>query len=286
MNALKRPYQYIHSPGRRTLGALLFGFFVFAFLLFFQPFQMGSLEDGQIWALTLGFGAVTTGVMILLNVILPVALRSFFNAERWTVGRQIFWTTANISIIGLVNAWYFGQWQSMSMGVGTYLWFQLVTWVVGAIPVSVFVLWRERSLRKVYERKSETINSSLSELPKTSNESELDIEGENKEEYLKLALADLFYVQSMDNYIEIHFRKGQEERRLVFRGSLKSLEEKWNGISSIYRCHKSYLVNFQNVIHVSGNAQGYRLHFTEGDEGVPVSRSLNKQVKNRFAVHP
>ena len=31
------------------------------------------------------------------------------------------------------------------------------------------------------------------------------------------------------------------------------------------RCHRAYIVNINHIIHISGNAQGYRLNLTENN---------------------
>jgi DNA-binding LytR/AlgR family response regulator len=51
------------------------------------------------------------------------------------------------------------------------------------------------------------------------------------------------------------------------------------GKQNIYRCHKSYLVNLAKVNHVSGNAQGYKLHLKDVEDQIPVSRKLNEEIK-------
>ena len=40
-----------------------------------------------------------------------------------------------------------------------------------------------------------------------------------------------------------------------------------------------YIVNINHIIHISGNAQGYRLNLTETTEEIPVSRTYLKNLK-------
>ncbi len=69
---------------------------------------------------------------------------------------------------------------------------------------------------------------------------------------------------------------------MVLRTTLKSISEAFEGIDKILKCHRSYIVNLHKVSRFSGNAQGYKLHFREGEELVPVSRALNSTIKSLF----
>ena len=51
-----------------------------------------------------------------------------------------------------------------------------------------------------------------------------------------------------------------------------------------FRCHKSYLVNLHQVKHISGNAQGHKLHLFYGDELIPVSRKNNSIIKEKLEI--
>jgi DNA-binding LytR/AlgR family response regulator len=52
--------------------------------------------------------------------------------------------------------------------------------------------------------------------------------------------------------------------------------------TDIFRCHKSYLINLTQVAHISGNAQGYKLHLQNSTIEIPVSRTLNATIKEKF----
>ena len=52
------------------------------------------------------------------------------------------------------------------------------------------------------------------------------------------------------------------------------MEDQLKTVSTIERCHRSYLVNTALVDYVSGNAQGYQLHLKGTDQEVPVGRTF------------
>lgn len=115
----------------------------------------------------------------------------------------------------------------------------------------------------------------------------LHLKGDNLSENLQLAAADFLFAAAADNYTNIYYLKGGLVQQVLFRVSVKSLAAQLAGASSIFRCHKSFLVNLQQVAHISGNAQGYKLHLQQNEFTVPVSRSLNGQIKQQLqALHP
>lgn len=61
------------------------------------------------------------------------------------------------------------------------------------------------------------------------------------------------------------------------------MEENLAEFPEFYRCHRTYIVNLQKVKHISGNAQGYKLHLENIDTLIPVSRSLNEGIAAKFA---
>ena len=115
----------------------------------------------------------------------------------------------------------------------------------------------------------------------------LHLKGDNLSEHLQLAAADFLFAAAADNYTNIYYLKDGLVQQVLFRVSVKSLAEQAAGTASVFRCHKSFLVNLQQVAHISGNAQGYKLHLQQNEFTVPVSRSLNSQVKQLLqGLHP
>ena len=60
------------------------------------------------------------------------------------------------------------------------------------------------------------------------------------------------------------------------------MEKQLAACPGFFRCHRMYLVNLAHVHWVSGNAQGLKLHLTDLEEAVPVSRSLTNTIKEKL----
>jgi hypothetical protein len=284
------------GPASRR-NALVFGLFIFLFLLVFKPFGL-SMFQGPIWKVALGYGATCTAVMLLLNSILARFLPKFFSEPDWTVGREMAWTLVNVALIGLANLLY-----SVAIGFARFslemlLWFEAYTLLIGLFPVTVVILWTEARLSRRYRQGSAEVNAAM---PKAAASVEgqvgeaavpsedvvtIIIPSENGREDMALSRRDLLFIRSAGNYLEVHHSKGDDVTRQVLRGSLKRAEEALTGHPRLLRCHKSHLVNLDRVATVSGNAQGYHLHLDRGADTVPVSRKLNESLAGLLAVRP
>jgi len=284
---LSRPYYLNTSSAHQARAALLFGGFVFLFLLVFTPFGLRQWGE-RVPLLALGYGAVCTGVMLLLNVGIVRLLPRWFEERRWTVGRQLVWTSVNLGLIGLGNALY-------TAGVGLAPWsllmigqFALFTVAVGLFPIALSTVLAEARLYREYTRRSVVINEALpGQKPAAPAGSDrIRIPAEGTAEDLELDGDGLCFIRSADNYIEVHHRAGPGVQRTLLRGSLKAVENALAGNERFLRCHKSHLVDLHKVQRVSGNAQGLRLHLEGIEEPVPVSRQLTGVVRERLAVRP
>jgi hypothetical protein len=278
-----RPYQTTNSYSQRVLQCVLFGFMVFLFLFVFKPFGLAELGDKLLIA-TIGYGAVTTTVMLFLNVALMPVMPAFFSEENWTVGRELLWTAVNILFIAFANVWF-----SVFMGFASWSWnavfaFGLYTISLGVFPAALVIMINEARLKGKYESESSEISTQIDKHSHSENSlsnASVTITSENQGETFSIAPAALLFIRSADNYAEVYFEESGQVSRKVVRNSLKNLEASLN-LPTMLRCHKSYLVNTNRINHVSGNAQGYKLHFKGTDLLIPVSRQMNDEVKNLF----
>lgn len=287
---LSRPY-HLHTSARyHARAALYFGGFVFLFLQVFKPFGLVHLSE-RLPMLTMGYGAVCTGVMLLLNLGVPRLLPDWFSDAGWTVRRELIWSAVNVALIGLGNALY-------TAGIGLAPWsfatignFTLFTVSVGLFPIALSVVLNEARLYREYARRSAHINKELEEqeetpLPPEATGDRIRIPSEGLTEDLELDADALYFIRTADNYIEVYHRSGKSMERSVLRGSLKAVEEALAGNERFMRCHKSHLVDLRKVQHVSGNAQGLKLHVEGIEDPIPVSRQLTSLVRARLAVRP
>lgn len=281
-NKLQKPYPFKENLNEIIKISVLFGLFVTFFLYVFQPF---GIESGpyNLFLICLSYGSVTTFVVLVLNSTLNYSFPSYFKEEKWTVGREIFWSIVNISLIGVANAVLTSFIANIPLGFKLILTFQLYTVLLALIPIVFVITYNEALHNKKYVALSQNINLHLAN-PKNSTK-QISIKSSNDNDNLKLNADELIYITSADNYIEIYFKSNLDNAKIetkLLRNTLKNTEEDLSDFQNIIRCHKSYIVNLDYVKNVSGNAQGYKLHLSNCDTLIPVSRKLNDFVKEKL----
>lgn len=276
---LKRPYPFEHSWRRTFITGLLFGMFVFAFLWYFEPFGLSFMRRGKTLAAAV-FGAWCWLVLLLLDLIVPRIVPSWFDERRWNVGREILWVLLHFAVIGIGNALiaFFLGMQSLSARM--LLHYEGYTIAVGIFPVVISVLVTEVRLSKRYAAGSESLNEQLHGAV-TGGEAVI-LPSENKNEDLTLLPDQLLLLEAADNYVTVFYKKEDALQRSVLRSTLKAQEDQLAHIPAFLRVHKSYVVNCDHILRISGNAQGYKLHFDGVEHPVPVSRRRNDALRERI----
>lgn len=87
--------------------------------------------------------------------------------------------------------------------------------------------------------------------------------------FVKIMWMDILYVESMQNYLKLHFK----DKTLIIYQTMISLEELLPK-SSFFRIHKSYLVNVLHIDLISGN----KLLINEHE--LPISRQRKEELLN------
>jgi len=122
LSNLNRPYPQQQGFKGRVITAAVFGVFVFLFLFVFQPFQLDTLGD-RVLAVSLGYGATTFVIMLLLNVGIPGLIPGISDEGRWTVLHELLWTLLNIFSIAVGNLLYSNFLGITSLSFGSFILF-------------------------------------------------------------------------------------------------------------------------------------------------------------------
>lgn len=255
------------------------GTFVAIFLLVFQPFGSAQWDDPAKPYILAGYGLVTFACLAGVGMILPGVFRDFFEEKNWTVGREIAWLLFVIVFIALGNMLY-SQW-TMGNGFGYVLLWLVFTASVGIIPATVITLLSYTRLLRRYATANLRVEKHEPEITPVKSANEITFIAENEKDSLTLALDDLLFIESADNYSEIVFLQNDKIKKMLLRGSLSRFEEQAHH-PDVLRCHRSFIVNLRQVESISGNAQGYKLQLKNHVTPVPVARRYGDLVAAYF----
>jgi len=107
-----------------------------------------------------------------------------------------------------------------------------------------------------------------------------DERGEMK---LSVKPENLYYIESADNYVQIHYLMQGKMQVLMVRNSMKNIEWRFQN-TTLVRCHRSYLVNLQKVQMLRRVEGEMMLDFNDEKIGsLPVSRAYADRVMRHFA---
>jgi DNA-binding LytR/AlgR family response regulator len=296
LQILNQPFPAQSRSGTVRIGAFI-GFFVAAFLLFFQPFGLHQAPDGTFKMLVIaGYGLVTFLCVALNGWLLPVLFPKLFVRERWTVKREITVTLVNFLTVGFFNTLYTFLIFRQPFSLRHLLYFELITLAVGILPVSLIVLFRYNRLLSANLKLAREMNSELKphntepEIQPTAQPAKetsisqtsrlFTFSSESGTELITIARPDFLFATAADNYVELHYLANGVPKKSLIRSTLTRIEETLNPETRILRCHRAYIVNIDQVRNFSGNAQGLKLELSNTQESIPVSRKMVPHIKS------
>lgn len=284
-NIFLRSYPLPENRARQLKTAAVVSLVVFAFLFMMHPFSGSSSVLRSLWGSLLG-GVIVFGVVSFYYFILFPLFPGYFKEERWNIGRELVWTLWTIIMIALANAltvWLMGVRMAFSPA---YL-ARMVgyTAIVGVAPVTVSIILNQARLLRLYRKAAVQLNNGIQTPGKPAvpvNDAVLLV-ADNGKDVLELSGDSVLAITSADNYIKIYVLENGQVKMLMLRSSLQKAGASLMEQSYFWRCHRTAIINLRHVQTVSGTAQGYRLHVEGMAEPVPVSRSLNSQLRERLA---
>lgn len=279
-NWFLKPYYLNKSTKISLLQSFSLGIFAFLFLFIIKPHFASSVTN-NIFLFALNSGIILTCVFLVYNFVLIFLFKHFFNENIWTVGKHLI-TFASLILIASFLNWNFNQYITIYEGsrIQSYTNFLSSFFIVAVFPISIYLYIDERILRLNREKVSLEIMQEKKKknvLFSRQKTSELTFQSSNSKECISFKINDLFYINSQGNYASFFLKKKTNIKESVLRKQLVAIEKELKDYKNIVRCHKSYIVNTDYVVNISGNARGYFLHFNEFEYQIPVSRKFKKE---------
>lgn len=262
----------------KVYSVLLAGFFVFLFLLFFQPFGVNNYNTKE--TITLEFFLVL--LLMWLVVSLLLALNEFLIfplvIKQPTRGKMLYWIVWSMVWLGsgvFLFYNYLGAWHDFRLS--SYFEFLANIAALSLFPLGVLYLYLKiRELRKALELDHAYTYQA------GEDEFLLVFTAENQKDHLTLPLKLLLLIESDDNYVSIHHLQHDRVIKTLFRKSLKSIQEEALH-PALLRCHRSYLINLTQLQQIHGNRNKLKVFLNHVKEPIPVSRQY---MDSLFALVP
>ncbi len=292
LSFLKKPYPY-HPFSVKDLYTFFFiGCFTFLFLFIFQPFDIALWHPDHKTLKLAGFGAVSFVGALVMKLASTSLFSNTRQQDQWNIWKEataIALTLMLVAFGNLVFAFCIGiapiNWQSFAYAMLSVL-------LVGVFPIAATITLKYNRFMRLNQSEAAEIGKEIAiqdtrqkqqgaEHPEAGTGKTLALIAENNKDRLELLSHELLYIESADNYVTVVFTRNGQKKKELLRSSLKRIELQV-AEETIVRCHRAFIVNLGKIAHIEGNAQGYRLSFSETEDTIPVSRAYGKAILEKL----
>ena len=247
--------------------------FALVFINIYSPFNASSwFEVGRIEFFFYSSAFILSGMLIIVLsklIFILLAGRLKFTVLLFGIWNlmEIVLLAAGYLVVDLILL------KSGAELVERFLGLLFITLLVLAIPYSLSWLWLSlKDKRDKLENLTENTSTEFKEKKMIS------FRDETEKLRFSIKSIDILFVESTDNYVTVHTIEKGKNKKIMLRNTMKRLEKELEG-TLIQRCHRSYMVNFENIKLVkliSANLYIY-LDFSE-EIRIPVSRTYAEHV--------
>ncbi len=274
MNFLLKEIPAYLKDRTNVLQQILFtAIFALVFINIYSPFNAASWFDA---------GEVEfffySSLYILAGMLFIVFSRLIFVAigkkRRINFIIYILWITQEILLLALVYTLMDIYLLENSDHISSqYIKLLFATLFVLAIPYSLSWLWY---LWKDQKRQLQVLSQATSH--EYSSKKLINFYDETNKMRFSVNSADVLYIESTDNYVTIFFEYQDRIKKYMLRNTMKRLEKELEK-TLIRRCHRSYMVNFENVKMVRLTGTSLFIYIDTFEElKIPVSRTYAEKV--------
>ena len=274
-----QPFPGCNSKLRSLRSASIAGLIVFFIIYSLRPFGFDRVPQKHLLIHSVFYGLITLLLSAVNLIALPKILPKWFRESQWTVGKELLMMMWQILSISAANAVLTNKLYGWPLSIKNLFLFLGYTSAVGIFPVVILVLLKYITLLKRHQKAATLIEAELP-APQTSEHGTIFVKllGDYHE-VLEVPANNILYISTADNYIQVFYLKDNSVASSFLRSTMKKAELSLSNFQQFFRCHRTYMVNLQNVQHISGNAQGLKIHLRGASEVIPVSRSLNNELK-------
>ena len=281
---LTRTYPFKQSP-HWLRDSIVYGVVIWAMLFVLQPFGF-SMYRGSKFLVAALFGLVTSGCYAVYGLSVVRTLHA--RVKPWRIWHQAFTVLGLILFIAVCNFILFSFIFNYPITLRFFLAFLYWTMIIGIIITTLaIVIDYNRNLR---DRMEELLSNTTEEQKDISiTISDHNVRGND----LTIPINDLLYVEAQKNNVSVCFVKDGKLQTTEIHTTLTAVAEELKDYENIFQCHRSFIVNVNNITSARGNSNGYQLTLGKAtvrrDSGntcpaiIPVSRSYVPRLKSFIA---
>jgi DNA-binding LytR/AlgR family response regulator len=277
MNKESSRFVQLLNRNIRLLLGISFG--IFLFILFLEPFHLEKFDFDNRLLFIAGFGGIVFLFMFLLRIILPwIIQKNDLEGDKTMLNSYL---EGLIILILCSVAFTFYLRYVGSVSISFYVVFKIVL-----ICLAPSVALKLYDVNKGLMRQNESLISERKTIQKQVEKYEEDILNKSIEfisetgaENLTLIIAEVVFIQSADNYVEIAYMDGENIRKTLIRNTLKNVELQIKPYSNFIRCHRTCIVNMHYIEKLNQDYSSHWMTIKGFQERIPVSRQYLLKLK-------
>jgi len=277
---------YLKTKSGLASQVLFVTFFALLFINIYKPFKSenwASLDSLQYigWSLAVVF----VGFFVL--VVSRTILYHYAKKHRMFYWVYALWIIIEISAMALIYTLVVRFFMpEMHIDDGT----KSVDFFWGAFFIIFFVLLIPMTLSWLYfafSKKKHDLQLLQSQIqggqaPVADQPSVLLFKDEKGEVKFSVKSEYVLWIEAADNYVIIKYQNQGKISDFMLRNSLKHLTEDLQG-SSLFRCHRSYMVNFDHAVSLRKGTDGLVIELDiQPLKEIPVSKTYREETSQAF----
>jgi len=258
---------------------LSISFGVYLFVLFYQPFPIDTFDFNNKLIFVGGLGAIVFVFMVLVRVGYPWFLQ--INEQRKQepafpsyIGTFIIFILCSVAFpfylhfVGGLNISFFVMIKIMIICLAPSVALRLNDMIQGLRIQNEALIIEKKIIQKQLEKYEEDyLNKSIEFISESRNEN------------LNLLIADVAFIKSADNYVEIAYMEGSDLKKKLLRNTLKNIEQQIKPYSNFIRCHRICIVNLHFIEKLNTSYNNHWLTIKGFNEQIPVSRQYMLKLR-------
>lgn len=255
--------------------SIVYGAIVWTILYLLQPFGF-SMYQGNKFLVAVIFGLVTSSCYALYGRAVVGPLHS--RIKPWRIWHHGCTVLGLILFIAICNFLLFSLLFQCPITLRLFLAFLYWTLIIGVIITALTIGFEYNiSLR-------ERMEALLSNTTEEQKDISITIHDNNvRGNDLTIPINSLLYVEAQKNNVSVCHTKDGKPTATEVHTTLTAVIDELKDYENIFQCHRSFVVNVNNITSAKGNSNGYQLTLGTCPTSIPVSRSYVPRLKSFIA---
>ena len=271
MSILTRKYPF-QRDGNWIKDCLIYCFIVFLILYLLQPFGLSMYPCNKL-LVSLLFGGVTFACCMIYGYLVAMPVKKC--VQTWRIWHETVNIFLMVLFIGLCNFLLFTFMFHYPLRLDLCVTFVYWTFIIGFFisVLSTFMSY-QRYLRGQLNALLDKTTDKQTGIQVTVHDTR--VRGND----VTLPINDLLYIEAQKNNVVVGYVKDGKLRKDELQTSLTAVLNDLSEYDNIFQCHRSFVVNLNNITKAYGNSNGYTMELGGGLATVPVSRSFVGKLKS------